>query len=134
MHLAAHGTHDGQTPLMSSLLLADGPFVAHELPAPSPDVGGQQVVLAACAVGQAEVRPGDEPLGFAAALLARGVRTVVAPVAPVADDVAAEVMVTYHRELASGETASAALRRATEGNLQAQSFCLYGNDWQVAAR
>ena len=134
VHLAAHGTHDGQTPLMSSLLLADGPFVAHELPAPSPDVGGQQVVLAACAVGQAEVRPGDEPLGFAAALLARGVRTVVAPVAPVADDVAAEVMVTYHRELASGETASAALRRATEGNLQAQSFCLYGNDWQVAAR
>ncbi|HPK12818.1 MAG TPA: CHAT domain-containing protein [Phycicoccus elongatus] len=128
VHICAHGRHDGQAPLMSSLLLADGPFLAHELPSRP---RASHVVLAACAVGQAEVGVGDEPLGFAAAMLARGVASVVAPTAPVDDALAEEVMVAYHRELATGESASTALQRATADRLDAGVFCLYGGDWRV---
>lgn len=128
VHLSAHGQHDGENPMLSSVLLTDGSFIAHELP---PSIATRHVVLAACTVGQSRVRPGDEPLGLAAALLARGALSVLAPVAQVPDDLAAEIMADYHRHLAAGDTAAKALKSATRGNLLAQSFCLYGNDWSA---
>ena len=98
VHVAAHGTHQRQSPWFSSLLMADGPVFAHELPRQST---AQHVVLSACDVGRLDPRPGDEPLGLTAALMALGVRSVVAPVAPVSDAAAADAMVAYHRHLAA---------------------------------
>jgi hypothetical protein len=130
VHVAAHGTHEPQSPWFSSLHMADGPVFAHELPRPAT---APHVVLSACDVGRLDPRPGDEPLGLTAALLALGVRSVVAPVAPVSDAAAAEAMVTYHRQLAGGRSASEALATTLAEHPSAGAFCLYGTDWRPGA-
>lgn len=128
VHLAAHGTHQGQSPLFSSLRMSDGPLFAHEFPRP---VAARHVVLSACDVGQFSTRAGDEPLGLAIALLSLGATSVLAAVAPVADDVAHDAMVAYHRMLAAGTDAAEALAVVVEGEPAAGVFCLYGSDWAV---
>jgi len=127
VHIAAHGRHEPQSPWFSSLRMADGPIFAHELPRPAT---ARHVVLSACDVGRLDPRPGDEPLGLTAALMALGVRSIVAPVAPVADDAAAEAMVAYHRHLAAGSAASEALAATLVDHPAAAAFCLYGTDWR----
>ena len=130
VHVAAHGTHEPQSPWFSSLHMADGPVFAHELPRPAT---APHVVLSACDVGRLDPRPGDEPLGLTAALLALGVRSVVAPVAPVSDVAAAEAMVTYHRQLTGGRSASEALAATLDEHPAVGAFCLYGTDWRPDA-
>ena len=130
VHLAAHGTHEAQSPLFSSVQMADGPVFAHEFPRP---VAAEHVALSACDVGQFSTRAGDEPLGLATALLSLGATSVLAAVAPVADHVAADAMVAYHRVLATGEDAATAWSRAVVEHPGAGVFCLYGSDWRARA-
>lgn len=128
VHVAAHGHHEPQSPLLSSLTLADGPAFAHELAAGG-DTG--HVVLSACDVGRAEVLAGDEPLGLVAALWSRGVGSVVASVAPVDDAVVARAMPDYHRHLASGRPASHALLEACGDDPALATFAVFGRDWRL---
>ena len=130
VHLAAHGTHEAQSPLFSSVQVADGPVFAHEFPRP---VAAEHVALSACDVGQFSTRAGDEPLGLAIALLALGARSVLAAVAPVADRVAADAMVAYHHRIARGADAAAAWGEVVREHPAAGVFCYYGSDWSAAA-
>lgn len=106
-HVAAHGVHQTENPLFSSVRLADGPLFAHELDqsAHTPD----HVVLSACELGLATVRPGDEALGLTSVLLHLGTRSVVAGVARVSDDLAAAAMADYHVRLQAGADSAQAL-------------------------
>lgn len=106
VHLATHGVHRDTAPMFSSVRLADGHLYAHELPAV---VVSELVLLSACEVGTATVRPGDEPLGLSTALLHAGVATVVAGVTRVRDDVAHDVMVAVHRSLGRGADPAGAI-------------------------
>jgi tetratricopeptide (TPR) repeat protein len=126
VHLAAHGVHEAQSPLFSSVRMADGPVFAHEFPRP---VAAEHVSLAACDVGQFSTRPGDEPLGLAIALMALGAASVLAAVSPVADHVAADAMVAYHRVLSTGADAAEAWAGVVRDQPAAGVFCLYGSDW-----
>jgi hypothetical protein len=110
VHVAAHGTHQVESPLFSSLVLHDGPVFAHELQPTG--VRADHVVLSACEVGLTTPRPGHESLGLALSLLSLGARSVVAAVAPVPDDVAATTMTRHHELLASGLPSDEALARA----------------------
>lgn len=110
VHVAAHGTHDTDNPLFSSLRLADGPLFAHELD--GFDLRGVVVVLSACEVGLSTPRIGGESLGLTSVLLRLGARAVIASVAPLRDDVAARVMPALHAELRAGAMPGAALARA----------------------
>ncbi len=110
LHVAAHGHHEPESPLFSSVLLADGPLYAYDI-APNPTLP-DQVVLSSCDVGQSTYLPGNEPLGLAAALLRSGVSSVIAAVSKVADEVASSVMVDYHRALLAGAGPAAALAEA----------------------
>ncbi len=123
VHVAAHGQHQPSSPLFSSLRMADGDVYAHELPAGA--IRARHVVLSACDVGTAQVRPGDEPLGLAHTLLATGVTSVVAAVAPVPDDETAAVMAAYHRRLAAGLPTDEALAEAGAGS----AFVVLGSSW-----
>lgn len=109
-HVAAHGRHEPDNPLFSSLLLADGWLYGHDLDAVArlPE----HVVLSACEAGMASIRPGDEALGTTAALLHGGTRSVVASVARVGDDVAEVVAVEHHAGLRAALTPAAALAAA----------------------
>jgi CHAT domain-containing protein len=107
VHLAAHGSHDPENALFSRLHLADGPLMAYDLQ--QLDTAPNQVVLSACDLGRAIVRAGDEILGFTAALLYAGTATVIASVARVPDDAAADLMARYHRALTEGAEPARAL-------------------------
>lgn len=110
LHIAAHGRHERDNPLFSSVELADGPLFGYDL-APARRQPAQ-VILSSCDVGQSHLRPGGEPLGLAAALLRSGVSTVIAGIARVSDSIARPVMVDYHRRLLAGADAATALSQA----------------------
>ena len=129
VHVAAHGEHRGDNPQFSSLLLAGGPVFAHELE--GLEMTASHVVLSACEVGRATHRPGDQPLGLTSTLLAAGAACVVAPVAPVNDQLAASVMASYHAELCGGTDAATSLARATEGRPSAGAFVCFGAPWRA---
>ena len=122
-HLAAHGHHDQQNVLFSSLDLADGPLMAYDIQALS--AAPRHVVLSACDVGRTVVRPGEEILGFTAALLYVGTATVVSSVTRIADDVAMKVMTAYHRLLSTGTRPAEALATAAAA-APTSSFVCYG--------
>jgi CHAT domain-containing protein len=108
--VAAHGVHQPENPLFSSVRMADGPVFAHELD--QTHQAPEHVVLSACEVGLATVRPGDEALGLASVLLHLGTRSVIAGVARVGDEVAEQTMAAYHRRLAGGADSAHALAEA----------------------
>ncbi|MEU7478049.1 CHAT domain-containing protein [Lentzea sp. NPDC042327] len=106
-HIAAHGSFRVDNPLFSALELADGPLTVYDIERlRTPPT---RVVLSACDTGQSAVRPGDELMGFTAALLGLGTRTLIAPVVPVPTDGTAPVMVELHRKLADGLSPAEAL-------------------------
>ena len=127
LHVAAHGSHNQQNPLFSSLELTDGAFFAYEIgDAEVPP----HVVLSACELGQSTNRPGDEALGWTRVLLQLGSQCVVAGISQVADDRAREVMVDYHRRLAAGADSATALAAATEHG-PCVPFVCFGSSWRA---
>jgi len=108
--------------------LADGPVFAYELDQTAR--AAEHVVLSACELGQATIRPGDEALGLTSVLLHLGTRCVVSGVARVHDDVSAEVMVRYHTLLAEGTDSAQALATAcAEQHELPAPFVCFGATW-----
>ena len=136
VHVAAHGTFRSDSPLFSTLRLADGVLTVYDIE--GLDRVPTTVVLPACSAAAADVRSGDELLGTTAALLATGVTTVVAPVVAIPDRTAAAFTVGLHQRLRAGlpvaraAAGAAAELRATGDPLSvltAISFiCVGGND------
>jgi CHAT domain-containing protein len=110
VHLAAHGRFRSDSPLFSSLRLADGHLTVYDLerlrsvPA--------TLVLPACDAAVVDVHEGDELLGTATAMLGLGVTSIVAPVLPVPDAATTELMVALHDGLRTGVGPSVALAQA----------------------
>ncbi len=127
VHVAAHGSHQQESPLFSSLRLADGPLYAYELDAD--ERAAPCVVLSACEAGLSTIRPGDEGLGLTSVLLHLGTRSVLAGVARVRDDAAARVMERVHRSMAGGTDSAAALAGALAEEEQPTPFVSYGASW-----
>ncbi|TKK87129.1 CHAT domain-containing protein [Herbidospora galbida] len=110
VHIAAHGIFSGRRPMMSSILLDDGPLLVHEffrLTRVPP-----LVVLSSCDAGMASAPADGAAFGLAGAFLDRGARTVIAGIVPVRDDEAARLMVEFHRLLARGQSPAQALAGA----------------------
>jgi CHAT domain-containing protein/tetratricopeptide (TPR) repeat protein len=119
-HVAAHGRFRADNPLFSALVLADGPLTVYDLErlrrAP------RTIMLAACDSGLSPVRPGDEMTGLAAALLAVGASTVVAPLLPLPDQVSEILARRWHQLVSAGSTPAAALAAVrTQNNSQHRS-------------
>jgi hypothetical protein len=111
-HLACHGRFRSDSPLFSSLELADGPLNVYELQRlrRPPEL----VVLSACDLAISDTRPGDELLGVAAALIGMGTRTVIASVVPVPDAAAKRLMIALHAHLRTGHSPAVALAKAQQ--------------------
>jgi CHAT domain-containing protein len=122
-HLACHGRFRADSPLFSSLELADGPLNVYELQRlrRSPEL----IVLSACNLAISETRPGDELLGFAAALMGMGTRTIIASVVPVPDAAAKRLMVALHGHLRAGDSPAVALAKA-QATLRPRDWALAG--------
>jgi tetratricopeptide (TPR) repeat protein len=130
VHVSAHGRHRADSPLFSSVRLADGPLYAHEV---SPETGlAGCVVLSACDAGLATTRPGEEILGLAQVLLQLGARNVVAAVARVNDEVSAGFMAHLQGMVSQGLDVSTSLAVATRETLDGASpaaFVSFGGSW-----
>jgi tetratricopeptide (TPR) repeat protein len=124
VHFATHGHHEPENILFSRLDLADGPLMAYDVH--QLETAPRHVVLSACDVGRSVVRPGDEFLGFTAALLYCGSLTVVSSVARVDDRAAVDVMCAYHSALTRGVPAPRALADATRGEPLVPFVCFGG--------
>jgi CHAT domain-containing protein len=115
-HIAAHGVFRADSPMFSSLRLADGPMTVHDLErlgrAPF------RLILPSCESGRLAPAGADELLGLASALLPLGTAGIVASVAQVSDRAAAPLMLALHRRLRAvpGITLAAALRDARAEN------------------
>jgi tetratricopeptide (TPR) repeat protein len=111
-HFATHGHHEQDSVLFSRLDLVDGPLMAYDIHRLG--AAPEHVILSSCDVGRSVVRDGDEILGFTAALLYGGTRTVVSSVARMDDEAAVGVMTAYHRGVAAGVPPARALADAAQ--------------------
>ncbi len=109
-HLAAHGTFRHDNPSFSSLQMHDGPLTVYDFEQikTPPSV----MVLSSCDTAVTKVVAGDELLGLSSALIGMGVSSLVAPVVPIDDEAATDLMVTLHRGLAAGDPTPVALAKA----------------------
>jgi tetratricopeptide (TPR) repeat protein len=111
-HVAAHGHFREDSPLFSSLTLADGPLLVHDLQGLRRPP--HRVVLSACESGVMAPVGDQELLGLAAALLSMGTAGVVSSLAEVDDAATVEVMVALHASLRAGGGLGEALLAARE--------------------
>ena len=131
VHIAAHGQHNQDNPLFSSIRMSDGPLYAYDIPSDEPVAG--HIVLSACDLGLATPRAGGEVLGLTAALLSIGATSVVSSVSRVDDTTAYETMLRYHRLLAGGLDSPTALAEALDGDVDMPAaFVCFGSPWSVA--
>ncbi|MFG3104003.1 CHAT domain-containing protein [Streptomyces sp. NPDC048182] len=109
-HIAAHGTFRADSPLFSSLRMADGPLIVHDFErlARSP----YRIILSCCDTARFATVGADELLGLVTALLPLGTAGVVACSAPVNDAAVVPLMLALHKGLDSGLSLAEALRDA----------------------
>lgn len=110
VHLATHGWLRADNPQFSELTLSDGELMVHHLDII--DRLPSTLILACCDTGRPVTLPGEGMLGFVAACLVRGVRTLIAPVAPVPDGGTGRVMIALHERVRSGVPPARALAEA----------------------
>jgi tetratricopeptide (TPR) repeat protein len=109
-HLAAHGVFRSDNPMFSHLRLADGPLTVYDLERLTRPPA--TVIMSACDSGLSAVRPGEELMGLAAALLSLGTVSVLGSVLPAQDEAALALMSDLHRRLSAGSGLAAALAAA----------------------
>lgn len=129
VHVAAHGSHRSESPIFSSLWLADGPVSLADLE--QEQHGASHVVVSACDAGRSRSR-GGAALGLASGLLGLGASSVVASVCRVPDETAADLMPRYHALLSAGLPVDESLAAAVEAcELPlAGSFVAWGSPWR----
>jgi hypothetical protein len=110
LHFACHGDFRADNPLFSGLDLADGWLTTLDIF--NLRLDATLVTLSACQTGRSVVGGGDELLGLMRAFLAAGAASLVMSHWLVEDRSAAQLMETFYRGLAGGETKAAALRAA----------------------
>jgi CHAT domain-containing protein len=124
VHIASHGEHREDDPMMSGLLLGDGWLTLGDLLGMR--LRSDLVVLSGCATGRAWVSEGDDLFGLVRGFLHAGARDFVGSLWRVSDRTATEFMLRFHRALAAGDAPAAALRTAT---IQLREIHPHPHDW-----
>jgi tetratricopeptide (TPR) repeat protein len=110
VHVAAHGTFRGDSPLFSAIELDDGPLTVYDLErlkqAP------YRVVLSSCSSAIGVAVGADELLGLVSALISLGSAGVVASVVAVNDPATVPLMTALHDHLRAGSDLAGALTLA----------------------
>ncbi|MGW8065373.1 CHAT domain-containing protein [Streptomyces ziwulingensis] len=130
-HIAAHGTFRADSPLFSSLRMADGPLIVHDFE--RLDRSPYRIILSCCDTARFATVGADELLGLVTALLPLGTAGVVACSAPVNDAAVVPLMLALHKGLDAGLSLAEALRdarAALPGDAVHQAtgwaFCAFG--------
>jgi CHAT domain-containing protein len=110
LHLACHGQFRADSPLFSSLRLADGWLTVQD--AYSLELASGLVVLSACETGVSALAPGDELIGLARGFFAAGAPTLLVSLWTVDDATTASLMARFYERLRAGDGPARALRTA----------------------
>ena len=110
LHLACHGKFRHDSPLFSSLRLADGWLTARD--ASSLELSCGLVTLSACETGVSAVAPGDELIGLARGFFSAGAPSLLVSLWKVDDESTAKLMARLYERMRSGDRPAAALRHA----------------------
>ena len=110
LHLACHGQFRPDSPLFSSLCLADGWLTVRD--AAALELNCSLVALSACETGVNQIAPGDELLGLARGFFTAGAPALLVSLWKVDDDSTARLMELFYRRLREGAGPAAALRHA----------------------
>jgi CHAT domain-containing protein len=147
LHLATHGTLDDADPMYSNLVFArspgdvdDGLLEAWEIE--QMPLHADLAVLSACDTGRGHVRGGEGITGMSWALLAAGCPTAVVSRFAVGSSSTRELMIAFHRRLASSNLSARAITAAlcdAERNLLCDggrrhpfhwsAFFVFGQGW-----
>ncbi|GGO25147.1 CHAT domain-containing protein [Microbispora bryophytorum] len=136
LHIAAHGMFSPRGPMLSQIMLDDGPLMAYDLLAARRVP--RLVVLSACDAGMAHAPVDGAALGLAGAFLDGAARNgdaacVVAGVVPVRDDEALTLMTVFHTLLAEGRSPAEALAQASEKTAVPGFVCFGAGDEPLVA-
>lgn len=113
IHFATHGVVDAEVPQLSALILgsydergetADGAVRVADLALES--INADVVVFSACDTALGRGTPSEGLLGLGTITLARGARTVLASLWPVADEMGARVITDFYRHLLHDEASA----------------------------
>jgi CHAT domain-containing protein len=110
LHIAAHGALRRDSPMFSSLKLADAPLSFYDLFDLTLDA--ELVTLSGCSTGVSELAPGDELCGLMRGFLSAGASALVVSLWAVHDRSTCEIMEVFYRRLAGGDDKRSALRYA----------------------
>ncbi len=119
LHFAAHGSLSAEVPMLSAIHLANGSSITVEA-LMWRRLRADLVVLSACKTGAGSPTDGDDVIGFARALLAAGVKSVVASLWVVNDDVTSFLMTRFYENLKQEWSPAKALRAAQRATRQAR--------------
>jgi tetratricopeptide (TPR) repeat protein len=112
VHMAAHGTFRGDSPLFSAIELDDGPLTVYDLE--QLKQAPYRVVLSSCDSAVGAAVGADELLGLVSALITQGSAGVVASVVPVNDPATVPLMTALHKHLQAGADLAGALTLARD--------------------
>jgi CHAT domain-containing protein len=127
LHLAGHAVFEPLAPNMARMLLADRPLFAFEVACARR--APRLVNLSCCRAGAERRSVGGEGEGLAAAFLAAGTETVVAPLWPVRDDAALAFNEALYQELARPDAELAQAARHAQLSLMAHPQFAHPGLW-----
>lgn len=115
IHLASHAEADPIFPLYSRIELEagggqDGTLHLYEILETTLD--SDMVILSGCSTGGGSVMAGEGIVGLQYGMRAAGSRSTVTTLWTVADDASSELMTSFYRNLASGDSKDEAMRTA----------------------
>jgi len=114
IHLATHASlGDGENPWIA---FSDGKMSLKEIYATPTQ--SEMVVLSACNTSQGDLKPGEGVMSLARGFFYSGAKCVVSSLWPITDRGGRDIMKSFYQSLISGDTKSAAMRRAKLDYLQ----------------
>jgi CHAT domain-containing protein/tetratricopeptide (TPR) repeat protein len=112
VHFAGHAFYDGDDPLASGLVLADGTLSAYDVLA-RPMASLELVSLSGCESSISHGGAAEDMSGLVRSILVTGARSVVGSLWRVADRAAKPILTTFYNEVLAGAWKVDALRSAT---------------------
>jgi CHAT domain-containing protein len=112
IHIATHGHFRRDSPMFSGITLGDSYLSLYDLY--QLELPAELVALSGCSTGVNVVAAGDELLGLARGLIHAGVETSLLTLWDVQDHSAAQLMMSFYRQLLCGRTKTDALQQAMQ--------------------
>ncbi len=132
IHLACHGKFRAESPMFSSLHLADGWITVRDICAQK--LRARLVTLSACETGLSKIFAGEEILGLARGFLTAGADTMVVSLWAVNDAAAGKLMRDLYKNLQRGESVAASLRKAQLGFVERGDHPFYWSPFILMGR